>query len=196
MPGACVRSGAGALPCARATAAAARAPAAAAPSAAGSARPARVRLCRGGEGHGELYLERSQPATLPLRRRLRYPCPAARCRVRRCLVVGAAELATRWVHPAAGAAWGREVRRVHGFSQSAASSSHSQPRALRHTTVRHHGNTPVRVELMPPGSTHYTIYANRCPHVGSALCLTARAPSVPVRVYARSARRPAPAWYW
>ena len=24
---------------------------------------------------------------------------------------------------------------------------------------------------MPPGSTHYTIYATRCPHVGSALSL-------------------------
>ena len=47
----------------------------------------------------------------------------------------------------------------------------------------------------------YTIHANvslRGPRSASrpALRLTARAPSVPVRAYARSARRPAPAWYW
>ena len=51
---------------------------------------------------------------------------------------------------------------------------HSQPRALRHTTVRHHRNRPV---CRADAAQFYTIYANECQSAGSALRLTARAPS-------------------
>ena len=59
-------------------------------------------------------------------------------------------------------------------------------------------NCPTPSQQTRPSSRCRSVLHDscECQSAGSALRLTARAPSVPVRAYARSARRPAPAWYW
>ena len=87
-----------------------------------------------------------------------------------------------------------------GFSSR---SPHSQPRALRHTLVLSDTMAlyrSVSAELMPLGSlslqyldVNRSVCGARAPRPPYRL-ITARAASA--RAYARSARRPWPAWYW
>ena len=70
--------------------------------------------------------------------------------------------------------WSPPLNSLRPESSAEIASPHSQPRALRHTTVRHHRNRPVR---RADAAQFYTIYANVS--LGSAL---SSRPALPPRL--------------